>query len=737
MKSMNKTEKIENCEKFMNIIETLNNFFEKMPLVKGNNVNGAAYSAIFLWPLFFIAAASLLSSGPFCPAVLAAPMTENTKTVEVKLRYKVINEISIASEFLEDDTRFEGGGGLFTIRRNGRSISDFLTFGGGILTVGDCGAEFKPYLPGAGVIAPASGGGGAPGLGKFTNSFRLLNKNSCFGAELSSAAFDGETFFFGTKGGDLIELNDRGVRHISIISVSGRYRITGLKKHGGVLLILTAGGGLYTFSKNRIFKISDRSHGLSSNDINDADIFEKDNILYAALALSNGAAILRVNDFNRNDLEKVYSYKTPSSVDTVIYSDNGIYTGGAAGLDRMEFTADKFERSNILKDVFVTSMVRGAQTAGGRDEKIIYSTYSSGVYEYGRAAGPPKKIISASLLSSKNVPEGIVSVKSDGGDLFLRSKNRIFKYSNYATSVIDHSEAGYSDKLTALCAYGGRLFCATFDGGVFVYDGGRVMGFDSVCSRRLSSPRINALAEFAGHLLIGTADGLDIFDQNTRALLELKNKMTSTRVNSIHVSGDLAFIGTSAGISVIKKDLSVDNIDLDPSVIDRRVYCVYYDKASDTIYFGTYRGFGEMKYAQRRLKAYFTINSAVPDNWITSITAYEADNLLVATYDRGLGLFNKRSGKFSAFGAKNTLPSKMVNAGAVMNFENYTFIGTYNGGLAVMDRSKNNASRHFNARNGLASNMVTAFASYGDYIAAATFGGLALIKKKDIALAFE
>jgi hypothetical protein len=329
----------------------------------------------------------------------------------------VINEISIASEFLEDDTRFEGGGGLFTIRRNGRSVGDFLTVGGGILTVGDCGAEFKSYLPGAGVIAQASGEGGAPGLGKFTNSFRLLNKNSCFGAELSSAAFDGETFYFGTKGGDLIELNDRGVRHISIISVSGRYRITGLKKHGGVLLILTAGGGLYTFSNNRIFKISDRSHGLSSNDINDVDIFEKDNILYAALALSNGAEILKINDFNSNDLEKVYSYKTPSSVDTVIYSNNGIYAGGA-------------------------------------------------------------------------------------------------------------------------------------------------------------------------------------------------------------------------------------------SVIDRRVYCVYYDKASDTIYFGTYRGFGEMKYAQRRLKAYFTINSALPDNWITSITDYEADNLLVATYDRGLALFNKRSGKFASFALK-------------------------------------------------------------------------------------
>ncbi len=703
------------------------------------NINKlAAYPSVLLWPLFIIAAASLFSPGLDGSAALASPMTENTRTLEVKLRYKVINEISIASEFFEDDTRFEGGGGLFTIRRNGRSVGDFLTVGGGLLTAGDCGAEFKPYLAGAGVIAQASGeGGGAQGLGKFTNSFRLLNKNSCFGAELSSALFDGETFYFGTKGGDLIELNDRGVRHISIMSVSGRYRITGLKKHGGVLLILTAGGGLYTFSNNRIFKISDRSHGLSSNDVNDADIFEKDNILYAALALSNGFAVLKINDFNRNDVENVYSFKSASSVDAVIYSDVGIYAGGAAGLDRIEFAADKFERSNIVKDVYVTSMVRGPRTAGGRDEKVVYSTYSSGVYEYGRAAGSPKKIISASLLSSKNVPEGIVSVKTGGGDLFLRSKNRIFKYSNYRISVIDYAEAGYSDKLTALCAYRGYLVCATFDGGVFIYDGGRVAGFDSVCGRKLSSPRINALAEFGGRLLIGTADGLDIFDHASRGLLQLKNKMTSARVNSIHVSGDLAFIGTAAGISVIKKDLGVDNIDLDPSVIDRRVYCVYYDKAADTIYFGTYRGFGAMKYAQRRLKAYFTINSAVPDNWITSVTHYDADNLLIATYDRGLALFNTRSEKFAAFGAKNTLPSMMVNAGAVMNFENYTFIGTYNGGLALVDRSKNNASRHFNARNGLASNMVTSFASYGEYIAAATFGGLALIKKKDIGLAFE
>ncbi len=79
----------------------------------------------------------------------------------------------------------------------------------------------------------------------------------------------------------------------------------------------------------------------------------------------------------------------------------------------------------------------------------------------------------------------------------------------------------------------------------------------------------------------------------------------------------------------------------------------------------------------------------------------------------------------------------MVNANAVFNFENYIFAGTYNGGLAIIDKMKGGASRHFNTRNGLASNMVTSFAVYKDFVAAGTFGGLAIIKQKDIKKAFE
>ncbi len=671
----------------------------------------------------------------------AAPLTFNTRTLEVKLRYKTINEINISSAFAEDDTRFESGAAVFETHRNSRKINDFLVFDDAVLLTGDFGAFIDyPLAPQTLSHQTAGEVSSNKNLLKYKNSFNLLNGASCFGAEISAAAFDGLNFYFGTKGGDLIELSEVSIRHISIVSTAGRFSINKLKTHKGVLLILTEGGGLYTYYKNRIYKIHDRSHGLSSNDINDAVIFEKNDITYAALALSNGAAILQINGFETNDIRNIYSFKSSSPVDTIAYADETIYAGGAFGIERVCISPAGFERSSVLKDIFVTSITQKL-SKGAHDfanaRKLIISTYSSGIYTYDCAAKTLDKIIAQSKFNFNNSGEGIKSVKNAGDDLFLFSKKSLFKYSGSRLNLIASGREGYSDKITALCSYFGYLFCATFDGGVFIYDEGRVTGFNSLCDQKLSATHINAMAEFDGKLLIGSIGGLDIFDYTSRRLLKLKNAPSSPRINAIHASQNAAFIGTSDGISVLKKDLSVENINLDPALIDRRVYCLYYDKNSDIIYFGTYRGFGEIKYESRRLKTYFTINSALPDNWITSITPYGADNLLVATYDRSMALFNMREKKFTPFGAKNTLPSKMINANAVFNFENYIFAGTYNGGLAIINTAANGASRHFNTRNGLASNMVTSFTVYKDCIAAGTFGGLAIIKQKEIKRAFE
>jgi len=678
-------------------------------------------------------------AGFFIPAIFnnaaAAPISENTRTLEVKLRYKAVDEINISSAFLEEDSRSEAGGSLFKNFRNSRVINDFTLDGGLLVTAGDFGAGLTR-------MAFAGESGGAGNLfeeRKYENAFKTLNGGGCFGAELSAAAFDGDNFYFGARGGDLIELNDRSIRRISIISAAGRFGINKLKSRGGALFILTAGGGLYIYVKNRIYKISDRSHGLPSNDVNDIDIFEKDNITYLALALSGGSVILKVNSFEANDLERVYLQKSASSFDAAFYADGSVYFGGASGLERVEMCAVNFEKALVLKDIFVTSITGagGGKTAADGNPAIIFSTYASGVFRLDCRGGAPIKLITQSRLASLKAAEGIKKVEAGGDGLYLLSKNALFKYGGSRLQIIEENRRGFSDKITALCEYAGYLFCATFDGGVFVYDRGRAADFGSLCAQKLSGAQTNALAAFGNYLLIGSTSGLDVFDYSSRRLVPLKNQLESPRVNALHVSSDRAFIGTSAGISVLKADMSVENISLDPNIIDKRVYCVYYDRAADIIYFGTYRGFGEMKYSSRQLKTYFTINSAIADNWITAIAPYGADNLLAATYDRGISLFNVRTKKFTPFGAKNTLPSKMVNANALFNHGDFIFAGTYNGGLALIDRGRGGRFRHFNSRNAIMSNMVTSFAVYKDMIAAGTFSGISFIRQKDLQSAFE
>ncbi len=720
------------------------NHYDRARIIKKQPFKTAV--SFFIFILFFMPASILftLTSGGisgFSPArrALASPLTENTRTLEVKLKYKTINEINVSSAFGEQDSR-QRDASLFSIHRNNHIINDFLIHSSAAVIAGDFGVRLL-YGPDTGSYGEWPDQNDAnhktkTEMIKYLNSFKALSDNSFFGAEANAVEFDGEHFYFGTKGGDIIEAGPISVRHISIISAAGRYRINKLKYRRKILLILTEGGGVYTFYKNRFFKISSRSHRLTSDDINDIEIFDIHGITYAAIAASNGATILRVNGFHDNDFEYVYSYKTPSPIETIAFANGVLYTGGAFGIDRIEPDRSTFIKSSVLKDVYITSIVRNLNNS----DALTASSYSSGIYRFSRSIAPIK-IIPQSRLQPAGIESGIKKIIPAAESIFILSNKNLYEYKNGRLLAAAESSNGFSDKITAVCEYQNYLFCATFNGGVFIYDEGRINGFEAFYNQKLSGARVNALEAFNNYLLIGSTNGLDILDGARRTLINLKKPLSNDRINAIHVKNGRAFIGTSSGISVLHDDLSVENIDLNPETIDKRVYCLYYDEPSSTIYFGTYRGFGEMHYPSRRLKTYFTINSAIADNWITSIADYGPDRLLVATYDRAISIFDKHEKKFGPFGTRNTLPSKMINANALFDYKNYIFAGTYNGGLALINKTLANkgksGSLHFNTRNGLCSNMVTSFASYKDRIAIATFGGLAFIKIKDIIRAFE
>jgi len=660
-------------------------------------------------------------------ACLASPKTENSRTCEVKLNYSVIRDVEAAAIIDASSPPAEGGeGALFTIRRNQVLLRDFIAAPDFILVCGNFGARL---IPTTGNSGPAE-----TGLSKFRKILGALSSKNFFGATINSACLTENSLYLGTSGGDIIEADENSARLISIIRSKGRFSINKLKKHEGTLYIMTEGGGLYIYYKNRIYCVSAASHGAISDNVRCVEFFKTSRFEFAAIGTDAGLSIFKINDAAKNDLEHVFSYRTPSAVETSAIFHEKIYFGGVFGLDSAAVNyPGTCEVSAVIKNIYVASIEAVAP-------RLVIATKASGVYSLDETAAEPSKLIPSSVFNNIYMKQARISrVKASGETLFFMHENGIFKYHNKLADDIPVAGAGFSDKISCIAAIGRTRFFGTFTSGVFTERDGALSELELAGPQKLSSAHINSLAEFNGSLLIGTSGGLDIYDPLSRTLTQPSGPLSNAHINAVYPSNGRAFIGTSDGIAVLKADRSVETIKLDPDRIDRHVYSLYYDETAGRLYFGTYRGFGEMIYPGGSLKVHLMINSDIADNWVTAIKPF-LDKLVIGTYDKGICLFDKRSGKFENAPGKNLLPSKMVNANAITVIKDHIFVGTYNGGLAVIKTGGSPprwTARHFNQRNGFSGDMVTAITLCGSEIVFGTFSGVSSIAADSINLLFR
>ncbi len=662
-------------------------------------------------------------------ACQALPRTDNSRTCEVKLNYSVIREIETAAAEItggaaSGPTSNEGGGALFTIKRNQTLLRDFIAAPGLILACGNFGAKL------------ISDGGSMPdaGLLKFGKIIGALSAKNFFGAIVNTACLVENSLYLGTSGGDIIEADENSARLISIIRSKGRFSINKIKKYGGALYIMTEGGGLYIYNKNRIYCVSYESHGLISNNIRCVEFLRAAGFEFAAVGTDAGLSILKINDTAKNDLDTVFSYRTPSAVETAAVFREHFYFGGVFGLSTASVNyPGTCEVASVIKNIYVASV----ESAAGQ---LIIATKASGVYSLDGAAAEPVKTISASAFNNIYMKQARISrVRSAGETLYFMHENGIFKYYNKLASDIPVAKTGFSDKISCVAPVGRTIFFGTFDSGVFMEQDGRLSGIETTGPQKGSSGHINSLAELNGSLLIGTSGGLDIYDPMSRTLTAPSGPLANAHINCIHISGARAFIGTSDGMAVMRAGQSPEIIKLNPEIIDRHVYSIYHDEAAGRIYFGTYRGFGEMAYPGGSLKVHLMINSDIADNWVTAVVPF-ADKLIIGTYDKGICLFDKKTGKFEKAPGRNLLPSRMVNANAVTVIKDHIFIGTYNGGMSVIKTGGSFArwtARHFNQRSGFSGDMVTAIKLCGSEIVFGTFSGISSIAAGSIDLLFR
>lgn len=683
----------------------------------------------------------------------AAPFIENTKTIEVKLRYKTIFEYNLAEPANQFTKNLSGEDISFSIEKNNNFLNDIIK----------CGNNFILF----GTFPPASLKIDNNELNKFETILSKIKKIIFSSFVINSAVMLEDKIVAGASNGNIIEITPAGISIISISSFRGRYPVSKIRANNEYIFICTGGGGIYIYSKNKIYRISEESHKIISNFINDISFFELNGNNYIALYTMNGVSILKTNNVLLNDYDRAVNLKTSSAAECGMFFNNCIYAGGTFGVYKIN-CLDNFNMVPLKRDFYVRSM-----ELSENNEYLILSTIASGIWKLRKNEIFEKYLSAQEIDNSKNAGN-VKSAFEHNGTLYIAHQKGVLKYSNRRINEIFSLNSGFSDRISALASYKKYTAIGTFDKGVYLKDeSGNLKTISDFCSDGECPVHINSLFEFNGNLLIGATAGLFVFNADARQItpFELRNSQINANnknnvnpapiqknesghaeyaeenkqpgINCIHISSNKAFIGTSDGIFVIDEKSSITHLPFNPEIIDKHVYSIFFDASSGIIYAGTYRGFAEISIKDFSMKTYLMINSNMPDNWITAIAPINESCLLIGSYDKGMAIFDKTKKAFTKAvinGKKITL-SNMINMNALFNYKNYIFAGTYNGGFSII--KTNGASdlsawsaKHFTMQNGLCGDMVTSFMKNGDMFYISTFSGLAAFSEADLTECF-
>ncbi len=120
---------------------------------------------------------------------------------------------------------------------------------------------------------------------------------------------------------------------------------------------------------------------------------------------------------------------------------------------------------------------------------------------------------------------------------------RVFKDSNSKLT---------NNWVTALCAFGNRLFIGTYGGGIFeLTASGELASFTSEIGKQVVNP--NAMVSDGKRLYVGTLEGAWVLEFDSQKWVKLKAELPSATVLSVASDDEYVYFGTTSGIARINK----------------------------------------------------------------------------------------------------------------------------------------------------------------------------------------
>lgn len=238
--------------------------------------------------------------------------------------------------------------------------------------------------------------------------------------------------------------------------------------------------------------------------------------------------------------------------------------------------------------------------------------------------------------------------------------------------------------------------------------------------------------DFNNNLWIGYyTKGLFYFNKKTKCFLPFKIKKAKKNTNwnkirSLYTSSNgTVWVGTYAGIIKISEE-STQYIEAEkePLFPNNRNYNFFEDKKSNTLWITCWGGIAKINLKTNQFES-FKGQSLLANFRVRNIYAAKKE-LLIATVDKGVVIFNKKLGTYTTIGENEGLAGNSVFS---ILYENNRFWVACLGGISILDINKKVITT-LREKDGLPSHMVYGLLQNSSHVWISTTKGIAKINKK-------
>lgn len=442
------------------------------------------------------------------------------------------------------------------------------------------------------------------------------------------------------------------------------------------------------------------------------------------------------------------------------HQKGGMWVGTADGLSLFSPESDRFQHYAEVKGA-----IRGIyQSARGR----IWVAAASGLYS---CASGQEKFDAIQLRGAGNIGQLITTLVEKGGDLWLATSQGLYlatstsKANEFTYEAVELGQGQVSNQRiqSMYLTKNGTLFFGTFENGLFRLD----INSKSVVNYRhtpgdpstIADNNVRALCpDGRGGLWIATFDGLSHLAIATEVIKTDRSyglRVDELSDNSIHcllkdVHGSL-WIGTYyGGVNHLNPVYSRFRSYLKtsaPNSLGADVVSSFAEDDLGNIYVGTEGAGLDYLFVDADTFTHYRPGTggdySISGPNVKSLLL-EGDKLWIGTYKEGLNVLDITTGKFDKYRARsfsnigdelttNFLPDNSVYA--LLRYGKYLWIGTYGGGLSLLDTE---AGEFTNFKNdpidstSLISDFVSVLYKKDDQIWIGTDAGLQRAVKNDI-----